>query len=98
MGQPSLYCQDITELFDVNAFIKNKPLIERRFYHLFSDTQIFTSFIEQRSFAHAESTALAFFDECTEKVRILFPFVVCISGHNSVIFCKDLCLEHMFIN
>ena len=67
-AQRSRTLQDVSELFDLTDFIKNKSSSERNFYSTFSDTQIFTSFIEQRSFAHAESTALAFFDECTEKV------------------------------
>lgn len=77
MAQPSPSFQNITELFDINEFIKHKSSNERRFYFAFSDTQIFTSFIEQRSFAHAESTALAFFDECTEKVCRMVYFVQC---------------------
>ncbi|XP_019856639.1 PREDICTED: C-myc promoter-binding protein-like isoform X2 [Amphimedon queenslandica] len=67
-AQRSRSLQDVSELFDLTNFIKNKSSSERNFYSTFFDTQIFTSFIEQRSFAHAESTALAFFDECTEKV------------------------------
>ena len=67
MAQPTSF-QDISELFNVKEFIKHKPSNERSFYSSFSDTQTFTSFIEQRSFAHAESTSLAFFDECIEKV------------------------------
>ena len=70
-AQRSHTFQDVSELFDLTNFIKNKSSAERNFYSTFADTQLFTSFIEQRSFAHAESTALAFFDECTEKVTLI---------------------------
>ena len=71
MAPPSCCVQDISELFNLDLFIKQKPTIERSFYKTFCDTQTFTSFIEQRSFSHAESNALGFFDECTEKVRLI---------------------------
>ena len=70
MAPPSCCVQDISELFNLDLFIKQKPTIERSFYKTFCDTQTFTSFIEQRSFSHAESNALGFFDECTEKVQL----------------------------
>ena len=56
-------------LFDQKAFLKLCPSSDVPFFQYLFDTQIFTAFIEQRSFAHSESSALAFFDECTEKVR-----------------------------
>ena len=74
MAPPSRCVQDISELFNLDLFIKQKPAIERSFYKSFCDTQTFTSFIEQRSFCREESNALGFFDECTEKVRVL---VIC---------------------
>lgn len=67
MRQPT-HLQDISELFDLQQFLQYKHSSERPFYKTFADTQTFTSFIEQCSFAHAESTALVFFDECTEKL------------------------------
>ncbi len=69
MSKASFRYQDISDLFDLEMFLKQKHSSERQFYRSFSDTQTFTSFIEQRSFAHAESTTLAFFDECTDKVK-----------------------------
>ena len=66
--------EDISDLFDCEHFLHQKPSSERQFYKTFMDTQTFTSFIEQRSFAHAESTTLAFFDECTEKVWLLIHY------------------------
>ena len=70
MSKPSFSYQDISDLFDTEMFLKHKQSSERPFYKSFMDTQTFTSFIEQRSFAHSESTSLAFFDECTEKVCV----------------------------
>ena len=60
-----------TLLFDQQLFLKHCPSAESAFFSYFFDTQIFTSFIEQRSFAHTENTTLAFFDECAEKVGLL---------------------------
>ena len=69
LSAPSDRSWDASYLFDQQLFLKHCPTAEWPFFQYLFDTQVFTSFIEQRSFAHAESTALAFFDECTEKVR-----------------------------
>lgn len=68
MSKPSFRYQDISDLFNIESFLKQKQSSDRQFYKTFLDTQTFTSFIEQRSFAHSESSALAFFDDCTAKV------------------------------
>ena len=73
MRRPT-HLQDISELFDLQQFLQYKHSSERPFYKTFADTQTFTSFVEQRSFAHAESTALVFFDECTEKVYYTYTY------------------------
>ena len=68
LSAPSERSRDATSLFDQQQFLQHRPTGECPFFKYLFDTQIFNAFIEQRSFAHAESTALAFFDECTEKV------------------------------
>ena len=69
LSAPSERSHDISLLFDQQLFLKHSPTADSAFFSHFFDTQIFTAFIEQRSFAHTESTALAFFDECAEKVQ-----------------------------
>lgn len=61
---------NISDLIDLQQFLAQRPVSERPFYSFFFDTQIFTSFVEQRSFSHSGSSSLTFFDECTEKVLI----------------------------
>jgi hypothetical protein len=68
LTQPSPVCQDISDLFDIQGYTSSKPSAERSFYKCFCNTQLFTSFIEQSSFAISESSSLTFFDECTEKM------------------------------
>ena len=69
LSAPSERSRDTASLFDYQLFLKHCPASEGPFYQYLFDTQIFNAFIEQRSFAHAESVSLAFFDECTEKVQ-----------------------------
>ena len=92
MAPPSRCVQDISELFNLDLFIKQKPANERSFYKSFCDTQTFTSFIEQRSFCREESNALGFFDECTEKVRVL---VTCRACKYSLSLSLSLSLTHL---
>ena len=68
LSAPSQYSRDASLLFDQQLFLQHIPVAEWPFFRHLFDTQLFSVFIEQRSFVHAESTALAFFDECTEKV------------------------------
>ncbi len=71
LSAPSERSWDTSFLFDHHKFLKLCPKAEDPFFSYLFDTQIFTAFVEQRSFAHSESTALVFFDECTEKVSDL---------------------------
>lgn len=77
LSAPSERSHDISHLFDQQLFLKHCPTADSAFFSHFFDTQIFTAFIEQRSFAHSENAALAFFDECTEKVNwIIVPLKI----------------------
>ena len=79
LSAPCERSRDASHLFDHQLFLKHCPVAEWPFFSYFFDTQIFNAFIEQRSFAHARSTALAFFDECTEKVHPSVCLSVCLS-------------------
>ena len=68
LSAPSERSHDAKLLFDQKLFLQHCPAAERSFFRHLFDTQLFCVFVEQCSFVHAESTALAFFDECTEKV------------------------------
>ncbi|KAL3182176.1 hypothetical protein MRX96_022897 [Rhipicephalus microplus] len=59
---------DPNSLFDINGFLKSRDRAYHRFYQLMMHTQMFTRFIEERSFVSDKDVSLAFFDECTERV------------------------------
>ncbi|XP_054932934.1 C-myc promoter-binding protein isoform X2 [Dermacentor andersoni] len=59
---------DPNSLFDINGFLKSRDRTYHRFYQLMMHTQMFTRFIEERSFVSDKDVSLAFFDECTERV------------------------------
>ena len=60
LSAPSERSRDISHLFNQKLFLKHCSS---------TDWPFFSTFIEQRSFAHAENTFFVFFDECAEKVR-----------------------------
>ena len=68
LSAPSERSHDLSLLFDQDQFLKHRPSAEWLFFSHFFDTQIFTAFIEQRSFSHTDDNSLAYFDECAEKV------------------------------
>ncbi|XP_031566205.1 DENN domain-containing protein 4C-like, partial [Actinia tenebrosa] len=73
---------DMTSLFDMQGFLKSRPNNHQKFFNLLMHTQMFSRFIEQRSFVTSQDSLLAFFDTCTDKVRflfILFIFILLIS-------------------
>lgn len=59
---------DPNSLFDLNGFLKSRDRTYHRFYQLMMHTQMFTRFIEERSFVSDKDVSLAFFDECTDRV------------------------------
>lgn len=59
---------DPNSLFDFNGFTKSRDRNYHRFYQLMMHTQMFTRFIEERSFVSDKDVSLAFFDECTDRV------------------------------
>lgn len=59
---------DTSTLFDIEGFIKSRERSCQKFYHLLVNTQMFSKFIEERSFVSDKDVSLAFFDECVERV------------------------------
>ena len=59
--------------------------IDQSFYKAVFNTQMFINFVEQRSYSYSMDTTLAFFDECTEKVVIIFllPEAINVNSHCS---------------
>uniref|UniRef100_A0A0K2U5Z1 Uncharacterized protein n=1 Tax=Lepeophtheirus salmonis TaxID=72036 RepID=A0A0K2U5Z1_LEPSM len=64
---PTIGATDVTNLFHSAAFIKSRDHYYHKFYHLLMKTQMFTKFIEERSFVSDVNAYLAFFDECMDK-------------------------------
>ncbi|XP_069986699.1 DENN domain-containing protein Crag isoform X6 [Penaeus vannamei] len=59
---------DTSSLFDIDAFVKSRDKNYHKFYQLMVNTQMFSKFIEERSFVSDKDASLAFFDDCAEKV------------------------------
>lgn len=59
---------DPNSLFDLQGFLKSRDKNFQRFYELMMHTQMFTRFIEERSFVSDKDVSLAFFDECADRV------------------------------
>lgn len=59
---------DPNSLFDLQGFLKSRDKNYHRFYSMMMHTQMFTRFIEERSFVSDKDVSLAFFDECSERV------------------------------
>jgi hypothetical protein len=53
----------------ISGFLRSRDKTHHKFFTLVMKTQMFIRFIEERSFVSDMDASLAFFDECTEKVR-----------------------------
>jgi hypothetical protein len=62
------FAKAVNRLFDSEEFIRSQ-IADKGFFNVFVDTQLFCSFIEQRSFFSSEDQSFAFFDECVQKVK-----------------------------
>ena len=58
--------------FSATGFLKSREKSNQKFFTNMMRTQLFNRFIEERSFVSDRDASLAFFDECTEKVRIVY--------------------------
>ncbi|XP_063539999.1 DENN domain-containing protein Crag [Cydia strobilella] len=65
---PTVGTTDPHALFHMDAFIRSRDKTQQRFFTLMMRTQMFTRFIEERSFVCDVDQGLPFFDECIERV------------------------------
>ncbi|CAB3244657.1 unnamed protein product [Arctia plantaginis] len=65
---PTVGTTDPHALFQMDAFLKSRDKTQQRFFSLMMRTQMFTRFIEERSFVYEPDQGLTFFDECIERV------------------------------
>lgn len=65
---PTVGATDPTSLFDFEGFLMSRDRNYNQFYQLITKTQMFTHYIEERSFVSDKDTSLAFFDDCEEKL------------------------------
>lgn len=65
---PTVGATDPTSLFDFEGFLMSRDGNYHQFYQLITKTQMFTHYIEERSFVSDKDTSLAFFDDCEEKL------------------------------
>lgn len=66
---PTVGATDPSSLFDMQGFLKSRDKTYHKFYSFLMKTQMFTRFIEERSFVSDKNISLAFFDECSEKLE-----------------------------
>ena len=66
---PTVGATDPNSLFDLQGFLRSRDKAYVKFYSLVMKTQMFIRFIEERSFVSDMDSSLAFFDECSDKVR-----------------------------
>ncbi|CAH0718266.1 unnamed protein product, partial [Brenthis ino] len=65
---PTVGTTDPHALFHVDAFLRSRDKTQQRFFYLIMRTQMFTRFIEERSFVCDADQGMTFFDECIERV------------------------------
>ncbi|XP_049872038.1 DENN domain-containing protein Crag isoform X2 [Pectinophora gossypiella] len=65
---PTVGTTDPHALFQMETFLRSRDRTHQRFYALMMKTQMFTRFIEERSFVCDVDQGLTFFDECIERV------------------------------
>ena len=52
----------------IAGFVKSRERSYQKFYYLLVNTQMFSKFIEERSFVSDKDASLVFFDDCVSKV------------------------------
>lgn len=65
---PTIGATDPTSLFNFEGFLMSRDRNYSQFYQLITKTQMFTHYIEERSFLSDKNTSLAFFDDCEERL------------------------------
>ncbi|XP_074593897.1 DENN domain-containing protein Crag [Brevipalpus obovatus] len=66
---PTIDATDPNSLFDFQGFLRSRDKSHQKFHQILLCTQMFTRFIEERSFVSDKNTSLAFFDECLDKIE-----------------------------
>eukprot|EP00095_Tigriopus_kingsejongensis_P005877 snap_masked-scaffold38_size502422-processed-gene-3.3 protein:Tk05877 transcript:snap_masked-scaffold38_size502422-processed-gene-3.3-mRNA-1 annotation:"c-myc promoter-binding protein" len=66
---PTVGATDVENLFDQQGFLRSRDRNFQKFYAMLTKTQMFTKFIEERSFVSETNTCLAFFDECVDRTE-----------------------------
>ena len=62
-------CRNFNVLFiSVTGFLKSRERTYQKYFGCLMKTQLFSRFIEERSFVSDKDASLVFFDECIEKV------------------------------
>ncbi len=67
---PTVGATDAGNLFDQAGFLRSRDKSHHKFYNMLMRTQMFTKFIEERSFVSETNTCLAFFDECVDRAAV----------------------------
>ncbi|CAG4943676.1 unnamed protein product, partial [Parnassius apollo] len=80
---PTIGTTDPHALFHMEAFLRSRDKTQQRFFALMMRTQMFTRFIEERSFVCDAEQGLTFFDECTERVASDAPLLGADAGNAS---------------
>ncbi|XP_045511840.1 DENN domain-containing protein Crag isoform X1 [Pieris brassicae] len=81
---PTVGTTDPHALFQMDAFLKSRDKTQQRFLTLIMRTQMFTRFIEERSFVcDGADQGLTFFDECIERVGSNEPLLDLDTGNTS---------------
>lgn len=70
-SRPTQGTCDLTSLFDLEGFLRSRPNSQSKFFQILSRTQMFSRFIEGRSFVSSQDSLFAFFDNCLEKLDVL---------------------------
>ncbi|KOB72125.1 Uncharacterized protein OBRU01_06281 [Operophtera brumata] len=80
---PTVGTTDPHALFHMDAFLRSRDKTHHRFFSLMMRTQMFTRFIEERSFVCDVDQGLSFFDECIERVTQDEPLLGVNTGNTS---------------
>lgn len=70
VSAPTVGATDVANLFNQTGFLNSRDRTYHRFYHLLMRTQMFTKFIEERSFVSEANASLAFFDDCVDRSSV----------------------------
>lgn len=82
--------QSVISISLFSAFVKSRDKNYHKFYQLMVNTQMFSKFIEERSFVSDKDASLAFFDDCAEKVGDLKICVAEMLANRSNCCCQEI--------